>query len=64
MVLDGTCYDMSLIFYLCPYSKKVVVAKIATATHHDAMPQKTQKKSVLYYNLADIISAGYPIKRF
>jgi len=38
MVLDGTCYDMSLIFYLFPYSKKkVVVAKIATTTQHGAM---------------------------
>lgn len=38
MVLDGTCYNMSLIFLSFPYSKKVVVAEIATTTHHDAMP--------------------------
>ena len=31
--------------------EKVVVAKIATITQHGALPNKTQTKDVLYYNL-------------
>lgn len=41
--------------------EKVVVAKIATTTQHGAMPQKTQTKKILYYNLDAIISVGYRV---
>lgn len=41
--------------------EKVVVAKIATTTQHGAIPEKTQTKSVSYYNLDAIISVGYRI---
>lgn len=41
--------------------EKVVVAKIATTTQHGALPNKTQTKDVLYYNLDAVISVGYRI---
>ena len=41
--------------------EKVVIAKIATTTHHGAIEGKTQTKDVNYYNLDTIISVGYRV---
>ena len=41
--------------------EKVVVAEIATTTHHGAIEGKTQTKDVRFYNLDAIISVGYRV---
>ncbi len=41
--------------------EKVVVAKIATTTHHGAIAGKTQTTDSQFYNLDAIISAGYRV---
>lgn len=41
--------------------EKVVIAKIATTTHHGAISGKTQTKDVNFYNLDAIISVGYRV---
>ncbi|MGN1026539.1 MAG: virulence RhuM family protein [Faecousia sp.] len=41
--------------------EKVVVAEIATTTHHGAIEGKTQTKDVCFYNLDAIISVGYRV---
>lgn len=40
----------------------VVVRKFRTTTRHGAMPDKTQSREVLFYNLDVIISVGYRVK--
>lgn len=40
----------------------VVVRKYRTTTRHGAMPDKTQSRDVLFYNLDVIISVGYRVK--
>ena len=42
--------------------EKVVVAKFATTIQHGAIKNKSQTKSVAYYNLDVIISVGYRAK--
>ncbi|MGF6989948.1 hypothetical protein M2150_001191 [Lachnospiraceae bacterium PM6-15] len=41
--------------------EKVVIAIIATTTHHGAMEGKTQTKNTQFYNLDAIISVGYRV---
>lgn len=41
--------------------EKVVIAEIATTTHHGAIEGKTQTKDVRFYNLDAIISVGYRV---
>ena len=41
--------------------ENVVVAKIATTTHHGAIPDKTQTTDSQFYNLDAIISVGYRV---
>lgn len=40
----------------------VVIRKFRTTTRHGAMPDKTQSREVLFYNLDVIISVGYRVK--
>ena len=40
---------------------KVVIAKIATTTHHGALQGKTQTNETQFYNLDAIISVGYRV---
>lgn len=42
--------------------EQVVVRKFRTTTQHGAMPNKTQSRDVLFYNLDVIISVGYRVK--
>ncbi|MDT8422065.1 MAG: virulence RhuM family protein [Desulfuromonadales bacterium] len=42
--------------------EQVVVRKFRTTTRHGAMPDKTQSREVLFYNLDVIISVGYRVK--
>lgn len=42
--------------------KELVSAKFAHTTQHGAIPGKTQKRSVMYYNLDIILAVGYRVK--
>lgn len=52
---------MAYVFDEGELDEKVVIAKIATTTHHGAIEGKTQAKDVNFYNLDAIISVGYRV---
>lgn len=49
------------IFTTGELDEKVVVAKIATTTHHGALEGKLQSRDVNFYNLDAIIAVGYRV---
>lgn len=58
---SGISRHIKDIFTTGELSEKVVCAKFAHTTPHGAIPDKTQTKEVLYYNLDMIIAVGYRV---
>lgn len=58
---SGISRHIKNIFETGELQEELVVAKIATTTHHGAMAGKTQTKAVMYFNLDMIISVGYRV---
>ncbi len=58
---SGISRHIKNIFETGELQEEVVVAKIATTTQHGALPDKTQTKAVMYFNLDMIISVGYRV---
>ncbi|GAA4289536.1 virulence RhuM family protein [Aestuariibaculum suncheonense] len=58
---SGISRHIKNVFETGELREELVVAKIATTTQHGAMPNKTQTKPVMYFNLDMIISVGYRV---
>ena len=58
---SGISRHLKNIFDTAELDEKVVVAKIATTTHHGALEGKTQTSETNFYNLDAIISVGYRV---